>query len=196
MSELLDEFAEYLKANITNDILLIRNAFMQLLFVSVHNILEMDRSINFGDVVTGTMTGILSAQERISDLCDCMMEFYDFIFDAAEQKQNSKNQEFIDEIKAYIVHNIGAELSVEQISKHFFVSESHLRRIFKDCTQTGIKKFIDEQRMEKAKGMLLDNPDMKIADIAAEIGYLSVQAFTNAFKANTNMTPKEFRKQQ
>lgn len=50
--------------------------------------------------------------------------------------------------------------------------------------------------MEKAKGMLLDNHDMKIADIAAEIGYLSVQAFTNAFKANTNMTPKEFRKQQ
>ena len=49
--------------------------------------------------------------------------------------------------------------------------------------------------MEKAKEMLLENPDIKIADIAANIGYLSVQAFTNAFKANTNMTPKEYRKQ-
>ena len=196
LSELLEEFAEYLKTNITNDILLIRNAFMQLLFVSVHNILEMDRSINFGNVVTEAMTGILSSKERISDFCDCMMEFYDYIFDILEQKQNSKNQGFIDEIKDYIIKNIGTELTVEQISKHFFVSESHLRRIFKDCTQTGIKKFIDEQRMERAKTMLLENPDMKIADIAAEIGYLSVQAFTNAFKANTNMTPKEYRKQQ
>lgn len=52
-------------------------------------------------------------------------------------------------------------------------------------------RFIVNRRIEKAKGMLLDNL-CSITEIAYNLGFSSASHFSSSFKSVTGMTPKEF----
>jgi AraC-like DNA-binding protein len=83
-------------------------------------------------------------------------------------------------------------LSVERLGELFAISTSHLRKIYKDETGMTIKEMVSELRIGSAKE-LLGNPRLKIQEIADQVGYLTVQAFTKAFKMETGKTPGEYR---
>ncbi|MGN7455413.1 helix-turn-helix transcriptional regulator [Paenibacillus pasadenensis] len=67
------------------------------------------------------------------------------------------------------------------------VSASHLRKMFKEETGQTLKDFILEVRMKTAMD-LLKIPDIKVADIAEQVGYLSSQDVARAFRQATGLT--------
>nr|WP_274319312.1 AraC family transcriptional regulator [Paenibacillus qinlingensis] len=74
----------------------------------------------------------------------------------------------------------------------FTISTSHMRKIYKDETGMTIKDRVSERRLAAAR-TLLGDPRLKIQEIADQVGYLTVQSFTKAFKMETGKTPGEYR---
>ena len=65
-------------------------------------------------------------------------------------------------------------------------------KAFKGCSFT---QFVNEYRVERAKCLLLERPEMKISTVAIESGFTNDKAMTRYFKEQTGMTPKEWKTQ-
>ena len=60
----------------------------------------------------------------------------------------------VDEILSYINTHISENLTLEELSAHFFLSSSYLCRIFKATTGTTINKYITAKRITISKSLL------------------------------------------
>lgn len=70
-------------------------------------------------------------------------------------------------------------------------------RYISDCIRAergcSLTQFVNEYRVEHAKRLLLDHPEMKISSVAIESGFTNDKAMTRYFKEQTGMTPTEWK---
>jgi AraC family transcriptional regulator len=71
------------------------------------------------------------------------------------------------------------------------LSRFHFSRQFKLSFGVTPMQFLENERMSRAKAMLLEGK-LRFSDIAMQLGYSEHSHFTRRFKANTGMTPTEF----
>ncbi len=104
----------------------------------------------------------------------------------------SENEKLLLKITQYIEENIDNDkLSVEELSKHVFMSRGTLYNKLLDLTGETPVEFIRSVKLNKAAA-LLENTDMKMAQIAYTVGFSTANYFTRAFKAKFNMLPTEY----
>lgn len=98
-----------------------------------------------------------------------------------------------EEIREFIKENSdNCRLDSADIAKHFFISETHLRRVF--VKEFGIPpmKYLSDLRIEKAKNLLLTS-DMSVYEIAEICGFGSVYYFSSVFKKKTGLSCLAYR---
>ena len=83
-----------------------------------------------------------------------------------------------------------AERMVQQNYKEKFSLESMAKELFVD--KSYLLEFHNLTRCEKAKE-LLQRPELSIAYIASEVGYVSASHFTQVFRKVTGQTPSQYR---
>ncbi|MBQ3088257.1 MAG: helix-turn-helix domain-containing protein [Clostridia bacterium] len=88
-----------------------------------------------------------------------------------------------------------SDFSIKHLANSCNISEAHFRRLFMQVYHTSPKKFITSYRLDKAKQMLKEF-DFSISEICEKCGFENAYYFTRVFKANTGMTPSEYRKNQ
>lgn len=98
------------------------------------------------------------------------------------------------EIVAYITLNYTKNISVCDISRHCYCSESYINHTFKKLTNKSVSQYINELRIKKAKE-LLNNTDLSIKEISEKVGFSESNYFSNVFKSCCYMSPKAYRQQ-
>ena len=106
-----------------------------------------------------------------------------------------KSQTIIEKVKAYIQEHYAENIGRNEIGAHFYLVPEYLAKIFKKKTGQNIKDYINEYRLMQARN-LLNNTDMRVSDVAAEVGFDNFSYFSTLFKKYTGMTPNEYRKRQ
>ncbi len=94
-------------------------------------------------------------------------------------------------LKIYIDTNFAQNLTTETLCATLGISRSLLYKISKETFGCGVSEYIAALRIEKAKEML-QNTDMKVAEIAAAVGIPDYSYFTKVFKKITGYTPKAY----
>ncbi|MBP3329761.1 MAG: helix-turn-helix domain-containing protein [Clostridia bacterium] len=108
-------------------------------------------------------------------------------------KKNKKQPEFSPHIRnciKYINENISRKISVSAIAEHCGISADYLSQIFKKEIGENLSSYILRQKLEKAKGLLLDG--MSSGKISAQLGFSSQTYFITAFKKFYKMTPSDY----
>ncbi len=72
------------------------------------------------------------------------------------------------------------------------ISPTYFASLFKQAMGISPQQYIIQQRVERAKLMLLKT-DLTIADIALQVGFSSQSHLTQQFKRLTGITPKQIR---
>lgn len=108
------------------------------------------------------------------------------------KNRNLKLHELLNVAKEYIDQNYAKELTLSQVAKYIYLSDSYFAHSFKDKFGISPKSYILKIRIEEAKE-LLENTDMKIADVARSVGFSSQQRFNDIFRKFTEMTPLKYR---
>ena len=99
----------------------------------------------------------------------------------------------MEQIVNYITENLAdTGLNVPALSKMCGISEVHFRRIFSYIYHISPVRFITAARISKAKELLAADK-CSIADISERCGFQNHYYFSKVFKAETNMTPTQFR---
>ena len=103
------------------------------------------------------------------------------------------NSDLGQEIRLYIATHLTENLSVDSICSKYNISPSGLYQLFRKIFGCGVVEIIRAERIKRAKELLLDSK-LAVSDVAAQVGILDANYFTRIFKAETGMTPKNFRK--
>jgi AraC-like DNA-binding protein len=96
----------------------------------------------------------------------------------------------VDEILTYINQNIRSQLSIDELSSHFFLSSSYLCRIFKAATGTTINKYITAKRITVAKSLL--GSGHSVTETCELCGFNDYSNFLKAFTKAVGLSPKKY----
>jgi len=99
----------------------------------------------------------------------------------------------VNEIIHYINQNLSEDLSLESLSKKFYISKYHLLRQFKKHTGYTLHSYIHQKRLLTAKELLKEG--MRIAVVCQKCGFNDYSNFIRMFSRAFNISPKKYSKQ-
>lgn len=105
-----------------------------------------------------------------------------------------KKNDLLEKVIHYIHDNFYKDITIEELSMMAFLSQSHFCRLFKEYSGMTVTEFTQRIRIKEAC-RLLYKTNKKIADIAAEVGYIDIKYFNSLFKKLTGLTPTDYKKQ-
>jgi signal transduction histidine kinase/ligand-binding sensor domain-containing protein/DNA-binding response OmpR family regulator len=104
----------------------------------------------------------------------------------------SEDEKLMLQVARFIEDNIDSpELSVEELSRHVFMSRGSLYSKIVTLTGETPVEFIRSFRLNKA-AELLQHSDMKIAEIGYAVGFATPNYFTRAFKTKFGISPSDY----
>ena len=109
--------------------------------------------------------------------------------DAKGRKRDSD----LEDIKNYLELNYSAQITLDSLSKSFYINKYYLTRIFKASYGCTIDQYLLHQRITKAKE-LLRFTSLAISEISQKVGFNDQNYFSRAFKTIEKQTPREYRK--
>ncbi len=88
------------------------------------------------------------------------------------------------------------ELSLQYLAREIlFMNEDYLGRLFSRNMKEKYSAFLVETRMRMAQRLLDYDPEIRISDLAEQVGYApDGQYFAKAFRKYTGMTPSDYRR--
>ncbi|MFD0960182.1 response regulator transcription factor [Paenibacillus chungangensis] len=98
------------------------------------------------------------------------------------------------EVIKLIEQRYSEKLTIQDIADDICLSINHMSNVFKKETGETVADYLTKVRMFHAKRMLQD-PFIKIYEIAVDTGYSDPNYFAKVFKKYTGLSPKEYRDQ-
>lgn len=100
--------------------------------------------------------------------------------------------DMIDQVKEYVTTHLNEDISLETISRIFFVNQYHFCRVFKNKTGENYIDFVTQNRLDTA-AQLLKTSSLKVHEISDMVGYQNPSYFIKIFKVNKGYTPSKYR---
>lgn len=97
------------------------------------------------------------------------------------------------DITMYIHSNYNEIITLNRLSKQFFISPHYLSRKFKEYTNFTVTEYIQLARLKKACELLVET-NHKIIKISELCGFGSLSQFNRTFVKNKGVTPTKYRK--
>ncbi|WP_299678329.1 GyrI-like domain-containing protein [uncultured Tenacibaculum sp.] len=109
--------------------------------------------------------------------------------------KNNTQIERYQKLIVYLENKFKTDINSKDIEDVSFYSYRNINRIFAALQHETIGQFIKRKRLEKAAEFLKYSAE-EISDIALDIGYKDVAAFSKAFKKHFNCSPSTYRNSQ
>lgn len=127
---------------------------------------------SYGDLVSGT---------------------YALLFNGGGVKDRKlSTQELYDYAVQYVNENYAQPLSMQSVCDEIGISQTYLSRLFRKYSDTTFNAYLTRCRMEAAKKLLREKPELLLRDVAACVGYDDSSYFTKVFHQYTGQTPSQF----
>ena len=104
-------------------------------------------------------------------------------------------RDLISEARDYIQEHYMQNITLNEISEHFYVNPYYFSQLFKKKTGTSYQKYLTELRMKRAE-VLLRETDLKVYEICEQVGYTDTNYFSKLFERSTGRKPSAFRSEQ
>ncbi|MBR1623932.1 MAG: helix-turn-helix domain-containing protein, partial [Pseudobutyrivibrio sp.] len=98
----------------------------------------------------------------------------------------------ISKIQTYIQRNYQKNITQELLASYFYINRSYLSTLFKERTGEKFVDYLNSIRIDKSKE-LLANSNLKMYQIAKNVGYDNVKYFFRIFRKKVGMTPEAYR---
>lgn len=95
--------------------------------------------------------------------------------------------------KHFITENLDQEISREDIARYVHLNPDYLSRIFKKELGISVIDYLIELRIEMAKKLLRDT-NMRVSDVAGQVGYSNFSHFSKLFKKKVGVNPNQYKR--
>ena len=94
--------------------------------------------------------------------------------------------------KAFIAANLQESITLTDVAKAAFTSTFYICKLFKRHTGMNFTEYVSRMRVERAKGALA-NRNLRISEIAFEVGFQSLTHFNRVFRQLVGQSPTDYR---
>ncbi len=113
---------------------------------------------------------------------------------AREEKIRVKIDETtFERIEKYLEENISESVSLSDLANYIHISESTIKKLFKESTGKSFVKYFTEMKMKEAKRLFREY-SKNVAEVAQKLGYNDSAYFARAFRRVTRLSPTEYKK--
>lgn len=185
------EFWEVLYIEFSNESI----PFFHKIYNLKGNVFSIDKESSFIKLIWNFYKEAI--EDNIQNVYKCSSYAYQLIMELIntfyeEQKYNETDSK-IEFCKNYIDKNYNKDITLDYISLEVKLSKYHLVRKFQEQMGISIGNYITKVRLKRAMELLLLVNDMKIEEIAREVGFSCGNYFGKVFKKNIGVTPSKFR---
>jgi len=92
----------------------------------------------------------------------------------------------------YIHTHLSQNMGLEELAQLVNLSSHHFGKLFKESMGITIHQYVLQCRVDRAKELLADQK-LSLAAIAQTVGFYDQSHFTNVFRRQTKLTPRQYR---
>ncbi len=111
----------------------------------------------------------------------------------AVQRENAEPPAIV-RARQYIYEHQAEDLRLEKVAKAVNMSHFYFCKMFRKVVGLNFTDYLARVRIEKAKNLLL-NPNLRVSEIAYEVGFQSLTHFNRVFKRISGQSPSDYREQ-
>lgn len=104
----------------------------------------------------------------------------------------SREHLLVQNMQSYLNDHLQENIGLPDVAHHVQMSVSSVSTIFKEETGSTLYDYLTHVRISKACQLLLDT-DLKISEIAGQVGYQNENSFIRTFRKHKAITPGKFR---
>jgi AraC-like DNA-binding protein len=135
------------------------------------------------------------AQKKLDSMASLLSIFADHLAMKSNQiamQAASAEPPIITKAKQFIREHHTEDLSLGQVATAVHTSIFYFCKLFRKVTGTTFTEFVARTRVEHAKNLLL-NPNLRVSEIAYEVGFQSLTHFNRVFKKVSGESPTAYR---
>ncbi|WP_413251549.1 YSIRK-targeted surface antigen transcriptional regulator [Streptococcus halichoeri] len=107
-------------------------------------------------------------------------------------KSISNKEQLYNSILYYVDNHLYSKIRISDIANHFYVSNSHLRSVFKLYSDISLQSYILKRKIQEAQ--LLLKRGVPVGMVAKDLHFHDTTHLLKTFKKYSGMSPKEFLK--
>ena len=93
----------------------------------------------------------------------------------------------------YILSNLSGDLFLDTVSGIVGITPQHLSRLFKEELGSTFTRFVNEQRIDRARYLLMTTSS-GVAEVAVAVGFRDADYFSKVFRRFCSCAPSEYRR--
>lgn len=113
-------------------------------------------------------------------------------FERLRERNCSKSADIVQRVKSFVDDNLHKELGLLTAAEHVELNASYLSQLFKEETGGNYVDYVTQRRIEAAARMIAGS-DLKIEEVAKQVGYNSTTYFIKKFKQVYGITPGTYK---
>lgn len=112
--------------------------------------------------------------------------------DINKELEDVKYDPRIEDILSFINSNLDKDLSIDMLSKEFYLNKYYLMHLFKEETGYTLYSYIQKKRIIKASDLI--KIGIQAGDVCSLCGFGDYSSFVRAFKKEFQLSPKQYYK--
>lgn len=116
------------------------------------------------------------------------------IQDRSAAPLKAEKPELLDQVLAYIEAHLAERITLGDIAKHFWVSQSTISQTFKNKMGVSFYRCVTQRRLIAAKSLIIEG--VPLESVSQKVGFSDYSSFYRAFKQEFGISPRQFRKKQ
>ncbi len=109
-----------------------------------------------------------------------------------KHSDDSQEQQQLEKMQFFIAQNYKDDIMLQDLSEYMGFHPKYCSALFARLASTNFKEYLNTYRIRQAIKLLKKQPDIKIADLAGEVGFNSASSFIRVFKQLTGTTPGRY----
>lgn len=151
---------------------------------------------NMAEIFSGYHDGYRSIYRftNVEQIVEWLTVLRDGLCSLLNSKKKTYKAHVITNVQKYIQNHVTERLSLNDVAGVFGLSPSYLSILFKKNCGVGFSEYITQAKISKAKTLLLEE-DLKVYEVADQLGFDSAFYFSKVFKKVEGVSPREFLQQ-
>lgn len=128
----------------------------------------------------------------MDNLCESILGIICQNINEKVRMQSGDKADIYRDITEYLTRHICDELSIQLVCKKFGISQTSLSKLFRTYADCSFNNYLTNIRIEKAKKIIQQDPDVFVKDVANRVGYCDQFYFSRIFHSVAGVCPSDY----